>query len=246
MEDKEPEKPKMRTSTKWAIGVTVVWLGGVAVYIVCNWCKFIAMEPNSLGDFLAGTMSPLALFWLVAGYRQQGEELRLNTEALRAQLRELVLQVESTKVIAESSKEQAKISRDMHNFEVENTALERQAKLLERRSLIRPDIYLNVVQRDGSIWKIEASNIGGDAFGIKIVSDNFHNAIMSDNKTRFTSSRKRAITLSDPKPFQAFFLQITCWDADENTYLFQYVFDDVQNQLVSKVPHQNGLLVEVD
>ena len=47
------------------------------------------MTLNEWGDFLAGTTAPLALFWLVIGYFQHGEELRLNTEALNAQKEEL-------------------------------------------------------------------------------------------------------------------------------------------------------------
>lgn len=85
MEEIKQEKQKMRTSTKCAIWVTVIWLGGVAAYVLFKWDKFLTLEPNALGDFLAGTMSPLALFWLVAGYRQQGEELKLNTDALKDQ-----------------------------------------------------------------------------------------------------------------------------------------------------------------
>ncbi|MDR2330320.1 MAG: hypothetical protein LBE58_12015 [Comamonas sp.] len=44
---------------------------------------------NELGDFLAGVFAPLAFLWLVIGYFQQGEELRLNTENLALQVEEL-------------------------------------------------------------------------------------------------------------------------------------------------------------
>lgn len=120
-QDKQQDKKQeMRASTKWAIGVTAIWLSGVAAYVVCNWCKFISMEPNSLGDFLAGTMSPLALFWLVAGYRQQGEELNMNTQALidqhevmKLQRAEMAEQVKLYQQMVEQATEQAKATKIM-------------------------------------------------------------------------------------------------------------------------------------
>lgn len=57
---------------------------------------FLNMEPNAIGDLLAGVAAPLALIWLVFGYflqgvaiRQQGEELRLQRASLEAQVEEL-------------------------------------------------------------------------------------------------------------------------------------------------------------
>lgn len=65
------------------------------------------MRPNEWGDFLAGFIAPLALLWLVVGYFQQGEELRLNTEALKAQQEELRQQVEATVELAGNARRQA-------------------------------------------------------------------------------------------------------------------------------------------
>ena len=53
-------------------------------------------ELNEVGDFLAGVFAPLAFFWLVRGYYQQGEELRQNTQALKMQSDELANSVLST------------------------------------------------------------------------------------------------------------------------------------------------------
>lgn len=59
------------------------------------------MELNAVGDFLAGAFSPLAFFWLILGYRQQGKELRFNGYALHQQVSELKktfdLQLESSR-----------------------------------------------------------------------------------------------------------------------------------------------------
>ena len=47
------------------------------------------MPPNHLGDLLAGVAGPIAIFWLILGFFQQGIELRENSRALDLQAREL-------------------------------------------------------------------------------------------------------------------------------------------------------------
>lgn len=73
-------------STGWiVVSLAVLWL---------TRAKLPEMGPNEWGDYLAGMFAPLALLWLVLGYMQQGEELKLNTEALRLQAEELRNSVE--------------------------------------------------------------------------------------------------------------------------------------------------------
>ncbi|OOY29148.1 hypothetical protein BMI90_02485 [Thioclava sp. L04-15] len=48
-----------------------------------------ALKLNELGDFLAGAFGPLAIFWLILGFFQQGEELQHSVKALELQAEEL-------------------------------------------------------------------------------------------------------------------------------------------------------------
>ena len=48
-----------------------------------------SLEPNHLGDFLAGAFGPLAILWLILGFFQQGVELRENSRSLDLQAEEL-------------------------------------------------------------------------------------------------------------------------------------------------------------
>lgn len=54
--------------------VTVIWIA-IIVFIYL----FTGLEhPKSLnefGDFLAGVFAPVAFFWLILGYMQQGKQL---------------------------------------------------------------------------------------------------------------------------------------------------------------------------
>ena len=48
-----------------------------------------SLEPNHLGDFLAGAFGPLAILWLILGFFQQDIELRETSRALDLQAAEL-------------------------------------------------------------------------------------------------------------------------------------------------------------
>lgn len=78
-----------RTVTKIGMGVTAIYLIAMGVYIWSEWVHLLAMKPSEFGDFLAGVFGPLAIFWLVCGYLQQGVELQQNTQALKLQADEL-------------------------------------------------------------------------------------------------------------------------------------------------------------
>jgi hypothetical protein len=67
----------------------------VGYYAIAHWTDLAALPANSLGDFAAGVVAPLAFLWLVVGYFQQGEELRQNTAALHLQAEELKGQKEA-------------------------------------------------------------------------------------------------------------------------------------------------------
>ena len=70
------------------VGITVATLTSAAVLVLTSG-DTADMSPNEWGDFFAGVSAPIALLWLVIGYFQHGEELKLNTEALTLQQKEL-------------------------------------------------------------------------------------------------------------------------------------------------------------
>ena len=117
----------MRVSrTALAFAGTVAWLVVVAYLLLSDLGAARKMTPNEWGDFLAGAFAPLAFLWLVVGYMQQGEELRLSTEALRLQAEELKNSVEQQRALVEVSRQQV---------EAEREALAHERKLREDLSL---------------------------------------------------------------------------------------------------------------
>lgn len=78
----------------------------ILIFACADYAGLKKMELNEWGDFLAGIFAPLAFMWLVFGYKQQGEELKQNTEALRLQADELKNSVVQKKVLVETAKEE--------------------------------------------------------------------------------------------------------------------------------------------
>ena len=66
---------------------------------------------NEWGDFFAGVTAPIAFLWLILGYRQQGDELRQNTLALKMQEEELHNQVSETQNLVRATIEMAKAAQ---------------------------------------------------------------------------------------------------------------------------------------
>jgi hypothetical protein len=85
------------------------------------------MPLNEVGDFLAGVFGPLAVFWLILGFFQQGIELRQNTRALQLQVEELSKSVKHQDDLVAVARQQ---------FQTEATALEEER--VRREESYRP------------------------------------------------------------------------------------------------------------
>lgn len=97
----------MKRYTLLGIVISVAWLTFMGLLLYSKWPSTSSLPLNEWGDFFAGMMAPLAFLWLVLGYIQQGEELRLNTDALIAQQTELKRQVAETAALVAQSERQA-------------------------------------------------------------------------------------------------------------------------------------------
>ena len=69
--------------------LTIVYLVGITALTWGRIATLSAMPLNEIGDFFAGAFGPVAFLWLVLGYLQQGDGLRLSTKALELQADEL-------------------------------------------------------------------------------------------------------------------------------------------------------------
>lgn len=101
----------------FGIIITSVWLATMAILFYWSSTQASQMKPNEWGDFFAGVFAPLAFLWLVLGYLQQGEELRLSTEALRLQAEELKNSVEQQRELVEVTRQQVESEREALAYE---------------------------------------------------------------------------------------------------------------------------------
>ena len=158
----------MRRLTKLGLGITAAWLLVFGGFILRDLDAACAMTLNELGDFLAGASAPLALLWLVIGYFQHGEELRLNTMALHVQQEELRRQVEETATLARSAERQAKASEELALLNKADQEREAVREELDAQPVFvegggrsgRNGYETNIQNRGGEITDIEL-NYGG-------------------------------------------------------------------------------------
>ncbi len=98
----------------FALGValTIVWVAGALALFLCSPTSAAPTKLNEWGDFFAGVSAPIAFLWLVLGYLQQGQELKLSTEALRLQADELRHSVEQQRQLVEVTRLQVDSERE--------------------------------------------------------------------------------------------------------------------------------------
>lgn len=116
--------------TKLGLIGTCLWLAVGAVYIVPRLDSLLIIPANEMGDFLSGAFAPLAFFWLVLGFFQQGEELRTSNKALWLQGEELRNSVEQQRELVLATREGIAAEADRLKNERE-AAMERAKPLLE-------------------------------------------------------------------------------------------------------------------
>ena len=139
------------------VAASVAWLLASAVVLVVRRADIASMTPNAWGDFFAGSFAPLAFLWLVLGYLQQGEDLRLSTEALKLQAEELRNSVEQQRALVEVSRQQVESERE---------ALQEERRLRDEET--KPTFILETsggaFRGDGhSTYNIGVANVGNIA-----------------------------------------------------------------------------------
>lgn len=98
--------------------------------------KIKTLQPNELGDFLAGTFSPLAFLFLILGYLQTNKSLGQNTETISQQA--IALQQQ-----AESLKQQAKaLDTQIAELKLSNESYIRQVEEMEKSVETQQNMFL--------------------------------------------------------------------------------------------------------
>lgn len=103
----------MKSKRYWfGVIISIVWLAFCVWLIYIRWTSVKIMPLNEYGDFMAGVFAPLAFLWLVLGYLQQGEELKLSTDALHLQAKELANSVRQQESLVKVTQEQVEAAKE--------------------------------------------------------------------------------------------------------------------------------------
>jgi hypothetical protein len=135
----------------------VFLIGGIPIATFFGILKIGTLELNELGDFLAGAFGPLAIFWLVLGFFQQGQELRNSATALQLQAKELANSVDQQRALVEAAREQLSQEREII-----------QSREIARKRQIQPNFIINLVldkqmRISRTSFHFVISNTGGNA-----------------------------------------------------------------------------------
>jgi hypothetical protein len=159
--------------TAVAIVVSITWAALVVSVVIAKWGNADDMSMNAWGDFLAGVTAPLALFWLIIGYFQQGKELALNTKALEEQVRE-------TRALAQHADRQAAAAETYAKLVSTEQLREQYRETIEARPILQSRGGTQVAH----IIHTEIVNLGGE---------------MRDIRVRFLRPQPHKLSLTSPQ-----------------------------------------------
>jgi len=130
---------------------------------------------NEWGDFIAGFSAPLAFFWLVLGYMQQGDELKNNTKALELQANELKLSTDALNLQAQELKNSVEQQMQLVDAAREQIRIDTEILVDEQRARRRnalPRFVASATPLSGlrgmNSHKFSLKNVGQTATNVQI------------------------------------------------------------------------------
>lgn len=151
----EKKESNVKLKTRVAVLLTGLYLGVIAYFRGSDaWYLLREGDLNVLGDFLAGILTPVALFWLIFGYFLQKDEFSLQRRELEQTRETLGEQVTVLKEQAEADRQR---SMPMLILEKDNSVITDENGVKDEDGSTNPHSFL-------------LRNIGGPARHLEITS----------------------------------------------------------------------------
>ncbi|MBH2008299.1 MAG: hypothetical protein I8H71_01230 [Xanthomonadaceae bacterium] len=173
--------PRNQATNRTRVGVvvTIAYLVFIGAMYYWNEQSIAEMDLNSMGDYFAGVFGPLAFGWLVLGYLQQGDELRLQAQELRHA-------VDQARELVSANRQQAREEQARHD------------RLLERqRAAAQPFLTLNANlindAHEFPHWRLVVSNTGATCADVTLTFQEPIKALALGSIKRLTPSSEGAI-----------------------------------------------------
>ena len=160
-----------KKSLIFGILVTAIWFIGIYGFTKSNGYS-LPIELNALGDFLAGIFAPVAFFWLILGYVQQGKQLDQNTKALEQQEKALQLQIDEMR---SGIRQQGELTRlQLEQLRMTNNASNPYLDLSSQEMKIHEvrDLLSNKMEMLGSLEFNVCSKVNESRFVLLMTTDN--------------------------------------------------------------------------
>lgn len=161
-------KPKLSNGIFYfGLVLTIAWLLTVTVWWSGEINSLRELDPNEFGDFLGGTVAPIAFLWLVLGFWQQGRELRNSADALWLQMEELRNSVEQQRDLVGATRDLRATELDLH-----------EARLAEERRAAQPMLTIEggggnrQGGTDSYSYRFTVSNAGRPCNEVKVTIGN--------------------------------------------------------------------------
>ena len=110
--DRSDTEDRKRTITRGGLVLSAALAVAITIVLFPIIDSSTDMKLNEWGDFFAGVFSPFAFLWLVVGYFQHGEQLRLNSKELHLQYVELRRQVDETRNLVDAAKSELRFQEE--------------------------------------------------------------------------------------------------------------------------------------
>lgn len=206
----------------------IALFGGVPVLAFFGWVQIAPLSLNELGDFLAGAFGPLAIFWVVLGFFQQGRELRNSVQTLKLQAKELENSVAQ-------QQELVRVTREQLNFERELLDLNNRDKEERERPKFLVSLKAVVGMGDGKkIFRLDVSNLTETVSnlhlralqGETVVCEVERDLVPKDERVTVDAFQRKPIS----PPFLPTQIEIHFRDFMRRQWVFTYVFEFEENQ----------------
>ena len=202
------------------ISATILYFLALAAIISLGVEEFSSLSPNEWGDFIAGSLGPLAIFWLILGYFQQGRELRNSVEALSLQTKELEASVEQQRELVRASREAIDLEKN-----------QRQETEVKRKNGLQPNLRFEIYVQphlDNSQLHIEITNFGRPIINVEFRLKHDDEVVKYWPKDTMEFNDKKTYSLSMPKLFDQYImdLRFRYLDGDPFIKLFEFTKRD--------------------
>ncbi|MBX7456865.1 hypothetical protein K3152_01250 [Qipengyuania sp. 1NDH17] len=151
-EDGLQKVPKRAPLFGWGAFATAVYLLALALTGSQFEVGILDLKPNELGDFLAGAFSPLAFLWLVLGFLQQGQELRIQAIELNNAV--------------EQSRQLVDVTRSQLDLDRQSVALTFEKEKELRAPQFRLSGGVTMISGNDVKFKYTITNVGGECTDI--------------------------------------------------------------------------------